>query len=296
MEIMKYSKLFFGISLVLLTISVFSLLRFGLQPSVDFAGGSLLEIELTNERKIETMMLREMFRDTVDIASVQDIDSNRFVIKTSELDNQAKDLFVEHLEEEFGAINVLRFQTVGASVSQELIRKTFFAIITVAVLITTYVWHQFKDFKFGISAILAMLHDTVILLGSFSLFGYFLDVEVDVLFVSAVLTTLSFSVHDTIVVYDRIRELRNKHAKVDMTTLVNTAVLETMSRSLNNSITVFIVLVSLVLLGGVTIKWFAVALLIGAVVGTYSSTFVAAPLLVVWEELDARQSQRKKKK
>lgn len=127
-----------------------------------------------------------------------------------------------------------------------------------------------------------MFHDSIVLIGLFSLFGRFFGTEVDVLFVTALLTTLSFSVHDTIVVFDRIRENRKKHPTADFTTLVDASVLETLSRSINNSMTIIIMLLVLVLLGGETIRWFAVALLIGAVTGTYSSTFTAAPLVVEW--------------
>ena len=131
-----------------------------------------------------------------------------------------------------------------------------------------------------------MLHDSLILIGAFSLLGHFFDVEVDVLFVTALLTTLSFSIHDTIVVYDRIRELKRKHPRSGLEEIANAAVLETLSRSINNSMTIIIMLLSLVVLGGDTIRWFSVALLIGAITGTYSSTFTAVPLLL---EVDQRR-------
>jgi preprotein translocase subunit SecF len=126
-----------------------------------------------------------------------------------------------------------------------------------------------------------MLHDSLILLGAFSLLGHFFNVEVDVLFVTALLTTLSFSIHDTIVVYDRIRELRRKHPRSNLEEVANAAVLETLSRSINNSMTIIIMLLSLVVLGGTSIRYFVMALLIGAITGTYSSTFTAVPLLLV---------------
>ena len=139
--------------------------------------------------------------------------------------------------------------------------------------------------KFGVSAILAMLHDTIILLGTFALLGHFVAVEVDILFVTAMLTILSFSVHDTIVVYDRIRETSKRSSGLPMIDIANRAVTETMVRSLNNSLTIIFMLVALFLMGGVTIKWFVFALLVGTITGTYSSPFVAVPLVVTWEEL-----------
>ena len=157
-----------------------------------------------------------------------------------------------------------------------------------------YVWVQFNELKYGVSAILAMFHDSLVLLGVFSLLGHFYHVEVDMLFVTALLTTLSFSVHDTIVVYDRIRELRGRYSKYSLTSLINTAITETLSRSINNSVTIIIMLAALAMLGGDTIRWFSAALLIGAVTGTYSSTFTAAPLLLLWEDIKKMILKRKK--
>jgi preprotein translocase subunit SecF len=134
-----------------------------------------------------------------------------------------------------------------------------------------------------------MLHDSLILLGTFSLLGYYQGVEVDTLFVTALLTILSFSVHDTIVVYDRIRELGHKHAHLGFENIVNRAVVETMGRSINNSMTIIFMLLSMYLMGGDTTRWFIFALLIGTISGTYSSTFTAAPLLLVWDKLVSRK-------
>ncbi|MGB9613597.1 MAG: protein translocase subunit SecF, partial [Candidatus Margulisiibacteriota bacterium] len=156
--------------------------------------------------------------------------------------------------------------------------------------ILLYVAWRFKDKKFGICAILAMFHDSLVLLGSFSLLGHFFGVEVDTLFVTAMLTILSFSVHDTVVVYDRIRESQKNLPHLPFEQLVNKAVTETLVRSLNNSLTIIFMLVALFLLGGETIRWFVAALLIGTISGTYSSPFTAAPLLVIWEQLKSKKS------
>jgi len=184
----------------------------------------------------------------------------------------------------------LSFDTVGPALGTELIQKTLTAIILSASLILLYVAYRFQNIKFGVSAILAMLHDTLVLLGVFSLLGHYLGVQVDTLFVTALLTILSFSVHDTIVVYDRIRELKRRYAYLDFADVINRAVLETMGRSLNNSLTIIFMLLTMYLLGGESTKWFIFALLVGTISGTYSSTFTAAPLLLVWDKLSKKRS------
>ena len=216
------------------------------------------------------------------------------ILKGKHISNELKNEVLDLLATEYGVVVEERFETVGPSLGKELLRKTLTGVAIAAVLIMIYVWVQFSELKYGVSAILAMFHDSIILLGIFSLLGYFYGTEVDMLFVTALLTTLSFSVHDTIVVYDRIRELKRKYPRYELVTLVNTAVTETLSRSINNSVTIIIMLSALAMLGGDTIRWFAIALLVGAVTGTYSSTFTAAPLLLLWDDL-AEKLQKKKK-
>ncbi|KKT67177.1 MAG: SecF protein [Candidatus Woesebacteria bacterium GW2011_GWA2_44_33] len=186
-----------------------------------------------------------------------------------------------------GEATELRFENVGPSIGPDLIKKTIYAIAIAASAILLWVTFQFKSFKFGVSAVFAMLHDSLVLLGSFALFGHFFGAEIDFLFVTAMLTILSFSVHDTIVVYDRIRETRKKVGG-SMTEMANMAVSQTMVRSLNNSFTIIFMLVALILLGGTSIKWFAIALLVGTISGTYSSPFVAVPILVSWDVLQRK--------
>ncbi len=175
---------------------------------------------------------------------------------------------------------------MGPSIGPELIKKTLYAVMLGSAFILLLLAKQFREIKYGVCAILAMLHDSFVLLGSFSWLGHFFGAEVDFLFVTALLTTLSFSVHDTIVVYDRIREITRKEGG-DFEGIANRALTETMVRSLNNSFTIVFMLVAMILLGGATIRWFATALLIGTISGTYSSPFVAVPLVVVyhrWKE------------
>lgn len=257
---MKYKIVYFVVSLILLSIGIFSLFKWGLNLGNDFTGGVIAEYRLpSNETKLEKYGTK----------SEEEIDKIRQNIKSQ---NGTE----------------LRFEVVGPSIGPELIKKTFYALGISALLILLWVAVQFKNIKFGVSAILAMIHDSLILLGSFSLLGHFANVEIDFLFVTAVLTILSFSVHDTIVVYDRIREKQRKYDPSlgsDIEKIANSALTETMVRSLNNSFTIIFMLLALILMGGESIRWFAVALLIGTISGTYSSPFVAVPILVTWEKL-----------
>lgn len=281
MNLMKFRKFYFAFSLMFLIPGIYSLITWGIQPSIDFVGGSVIEIQ--TDKQLTFDQINQAGGEAIGLSSIQPVDQDQLLIKAKEIDNQQKDEFLANLRQEFGEIEELRFETVGPTLSQELLTKTLAAIALVSVIIMSYVWRQFKDMKYGVTAIAAMFHDSLILLGSFSLLGHFYSVEIDVLFVTAMLTTLSFSVHDTIVVYDRIRELKRTQNRLPFEDLANRAVLETLSRSINNSVTIIIMLLALTLLGGSTIRWFATALLIGAITGTYSSTFNAVPLLVEWQ-------------
>ena len=201
------------------------------------------------------------------------------------VDKEKKEEILKALEQEFGQLEEVRFETVGPTLGKELLQKTLYAASLSVLCILLFIGWSFKDWYFGMAAVLAMLHDFFVLLGSFSLLGHFLGIEVDSLFVTAVLTTMSFSVHDTIVIFDRIREKRKLNPKLSFETQANIALTETMVRSLNNSFTIVFMLLSLILLGGETIRWFIIALLIGTMAGTYSSPFVAAPILAVLQRL-----------
>jgi preprotein translocase subunit SecF len=289
---MKYKLIFFLISALVLIPGTFSLVAFGLRPSIDFTGGTLLELEFeqTSSDKLSNQTVKSIIEgENYEVSSVQKSGEKTVLIRMKPVSKDEvttiKSVLAESLEE---MPMEVRFETVGPTLGKELLRKTLIAVSLAAGAILAYVAWQFKDKKYGVCAILAMFHDTLILLGSFSLLGHFLGVEVDTLFVTAVLTILSFSVHDTVVVYDRIRESLKTHPQIPFDQLVNKAISETLGRSLNNSLTIIFMLVALLLLGGVTVRWFVVALLIGTAAGTYSSTFTAAPLLVVWGQLEKR--------
>lgn len=236
---------------------MYSLIRYRLRPSIDFTGGTLMEL-----------------KSDKNISGSQKTSSGTYILRF------AKDS--ETIPSSLSA-NIIRDETVGPVLGRELLQKTITAALIAMFAILAYVAYAFKNIKFGISAVIALIHDLLVVIGLFSLFGQWWGVEVDTLFVTAFLTTMSFSVHDTIVVFDRIREKMKHGESGSFEDLSDQALTETMGRSLANSFTIVFMLLALVLLGGETIHWFVIALLIGTVSGTYSSPFVATPILILWD-------------
>jgi len=287
MRFMHLRWLYFSFSLTLIVISLFSLFFWGFSPSIDFAGGNLWEIsfsEPTTEQKVV-----EALGQTDKLLSIQQLDENDYLIKSAHDVSDLKLEWERALTDRLGQFTQLRYESLGPSLGKELLTKALTGVLIATFSILLYINLRFKSFKFGVCAVLAMFHDSLILLGAFSLLGHFFAVEVDSLFVTAFLTILSFSVHDTVVVYDRIRELSKTHSKNMVTDVADMAVEETLVRSINNSMTIIFVLSSLFLLGGESTRWFGLALLVGTVLGTYSSTFTAVPLLIVWEKLTSKK-------
>lgn len=290
---MRFKWLYFLLSALVLVPGIISLAIFGLKPSIDFTGGTILELKFSNQQTvISDQQVKEVAEEKgFAVSSIQVSGEKTFLLRFKPITKDDASTIKAAMAEKFEEMpQEQRFETVGPVLGKELLIKTIIAVVLAAGFILGYVAWAFKDAKFGICAILAMFHDSLVLLGGFSLLGHFLNVEIDTLFVTAMLTILSFSVHDTVVVYDRIRESQKKFPGVAFTDLVNKAITETLSRSLNNSLTIIFMLIALLLLGGTTIKWFVFALLIGTISGTYSSTFTAAPLLVIWEQLKRRKS------
>lgn len=287
-DFMKFKKLYFFISALVIIPGIISLFLYGLKPSIDFTGGSLLELSFENQ--ITKEELTQTISEFEEVNTAQSSGDSNYIIKLSPVGREKSEEIKQVISDKHGTIEEIRFETVGPTIGEELLKKTITSIILAASIILIYVMYQFSELKYGVCAVLAMFHDSLILLGTFSLLGHFYGVEVDVLFVTAVLTILSFSVHDTIVVYDRIRETLKKNKKAKFIDIVNKSVAETLGRSINNSMTIIFMLLSLWLLGGETTKWFVFALLIGTITGTYSSTFTAAPLLILWEEIKAKRN------
>jgi preprotein translocase subunit SecF len=289
---LKYKRAFFLFSLLFLLPSVYFLATKGLNPSVDFTGGTLLEIEFSQEAVITREQLSAALEAHLDINSLVQTNPHTFIVRAALIDQQTNTQLQQQLVSQFGLLTEKRFETIGPTLGKELIKKTIFGVLLATSFILFYVAVRFKDKKYGICAILAMLHDTIIVMGAFSVATVYFGAQADALFVTALLTILSFSVHDTIVVYDRIRERVANYPDLDYVTVVNQAITETLGRSINNSLTIIFMLLSLFLLGGETIRWFVFALLVGTVSGTYSSTFTAAPLLVVWDSLSRSRLSR----
>ena len=197
------------------------------------------------------------------------------------------------LEAELGPIESQRqLTTIGPVISGELTQQALILVLIGSIGIMLWMTFRFRDFRFGMTALAALLHDVIVVVGAFAILGTFFGLEVDGLFVTAMLTIIGFSVHDTIVVYDRIRENRARHAGERFSAIVNHSILQTLARSINTSLVVIFTLTALFLFGGSAIRPFILALLIGIASGTYSSIFNAAPLLTVWEEWAARRKER----
>lgn len=284
MDWMRFRPIYFLISAAALAFSAYSIFAWGFKPSIDFTGGSIAEYRFT--QPVDAEVIKSEYKpNQLRKISQQDIEF-RF---GPEFTQAAAQELSTSLEKTTGQKpELVRFEIVGPVLSVELLRKTYIAIAIAAAVILLWITWQFRSLQLGVSAILATLHDSVVLLGTFAALGHYKGVEVDILFVTALLTVLSFSVHDTIVVYDRIRESTKKLGRLPIVVLANKAVSDTMVRSLNNSLTIVFMLVALFLIGGATIKWFVFALFIGTISGTYSSPFVAVPLLVTWDHLRAR--------
>lgn len=286
MKLLKYKYVYFAISLLVLIPGLISLVKYRLRLSIDFTGGSLLEIQITNPQ-ITKQKLEEIAKsEKLELSSVQSSSDNVYLLRLKELNNEQKIKYLKLI----GDATEKRFETVGPLIGRELTQKAILAVAVASLVIVMYIAWSFRhiprpysSWKFGASAIVALLHDAFVILGLFSIFGVLWHVEVDSLFVTAVLTVIGFSVHDTIVVFDRIRENLPKMPHNSFEEVVDFSLSETLVRSLNTSLTAILTLVALLLFGGENIRWFVMALLLGIISGTYSSIFNAAPLLVIWE-------------
>ena len=303
-DFMKYRFIYYIISGILVLTSIASLAMWQLQPSIDFTGGSLVEVKYESDlgKEKERQLIEDSFREKeIETFGIQQTGNSSWIIRVKPIDEIKKNEILTLLNEKAG-VKILeqRFEVVGPTIGKEITNKTFMAIILGISCILIYIaWTERKvsskiaSWKFGLAAIIALLHDSIITIGVFSLLGHFLNVEVDLLFVTAVLTIMSFSVHDTIVVFDRIKESFRKQSQLDLVTAVNISLTETITRSVNNSMTIIFMLLTLLLLGGQTIFYFILALLIGTILGTYSSPFVATPILLLLEGIGKSPKQKK---
>lgn len=290
MKFMSHVKIYFLISLLILIPGIVSLIHYGLRFSIDFTGGTLLEIQTKSPVSADQVKSIAQKND-VEISSISNVSDNILLIRAKPISQEKNTQLKSALTQEIGEISERRFETVGPVIGAELTRKAITAVIVAALAIIAYLAWSFKaipkpysSWKFGVSAVVALLHDALVVLGIFSLLGHYYHVEIDALFVTAILTVIGFSVHDTIVVFDRIRENVIKMHHASFYEVVDFSLAETLNRSLNTSLTVILTLSALLFFGGESIRWFVVALLIGIISGTYSSIFNAAPILAIWEE------------
>lgn len=296
LQVTRYYKLFFALSGILVIGSVFALSIWGLKLGIDFKGGSFLELKFHSPPDTESMA------DTLTGAGFLGVTArptgeSGVIIKTPSVSSpEERAKLLEILKTEFGEFEELRFDTIGPIIGQELRNEAFWQVGLVVLGILLYIAYAFRrvaktgerqvsSWRMSVAAIIALFHDLLIVLGVFSVLGHFYHVEIDGLFITALLTVLGFSVHDTIVVFDRVRENIQKATGENFDETVNYSVNQTLTRSINTSMTVLLVLLSLALFGGGSIFYFVLALLVGITVGTYSSIYIASALLVVWNRL-----------
>lgn len=297
MDIIGRKNWYFGLSLLFIIPGIIAIFLWGINLSIDFTGGSRLTLSFNsvvsdNQIRAVDKALKET---KIKVASIEK--SNKVIfVRTSPMDQDQNNKFINALLKEFKGVKQQEFETIGPVIGQETTLNALKAVGIASILIILYITWSFRQvpkpassFRFGVCAIIALVHDVLIVVGSFAVLGHFFGVEVDSLFVTAILTVIGFSVHDTIVVFDRIRENLRRTGSSNFTKTANESILQTIDRSLNTSLTVVLVLVALLLFGGESIRWFVVALLIGIISGTYSSIFNAAPLLVLWHELKAKR-------
>lgn len=295
MHIVEKKNWYFALSLLVIIPGIISLLLWGLNLSIDFTGGSRLTYSVPQVSQNKDVIVSTFEKDGIKVAAVQ-TSTNTISLRTPSLDQKKHNQVLADLEKHVSGIKEQEFSTIGPTIGKETTTNAFWGIVIASLLIVLYIAWSFRgvpkptnSWRFGIAAIVALLHDALVLLGVFSILGHFFGVEVDSLFVTAILTVIGFSVHDTIVVFDRIRENLRVHAGAPFAENVNASILQTLGRSLNTSLTVILVLFTLLLFGGESTKWFVVALLVGVISGTYSSIFNAAPLLVLWQELRGKK-------
>ncbi len=296
---MKFKKQYLIFSGVVLLPGIVSLILFGLNLSAEFTGGSILKYRYTEELNMNE--LEKVFGDHNVAIFDSIISDNTLEIRTSPIDSPKFNELNTILFAQNPGMSSSSFETIGPSVGKETTKNAFKALAAASGAILLYIAFAFRNipkpyvsYRFGVSALIAMLHDAFLLFGVFSILGHFSNVQVDILFITATLTVIGFSIHDTIVVFDRIREnLKKLPSSMKFVDVVNYSIVETLNRSIATSLTVLMTLLSLYILGGDTTKNFVLALLIGILSGTYSSIFTASPILVIWEEYVLNRKKRK---
>lgn len=291
MNILGTRKIWFTFSVMLLLVGIFSIIVFGYRTGIDFAGGTILELKVS-EAKTASIDSRQIIIDAykqtvnMDIA-VQTVEANRYFVRSNQISNEQKNNILTYLQQNFKQVEELRFESVDPTIGADVVRKAVLALIVAIIGILLYLAYAFRrvpkelgSWRFGTAAILATVHDVLILLGLYAIIGKFFGAEVDGMFITSLLTIVGFSTHDTIVTFDRIRENLRRRAGEDLKQIVNDSIIETIVRSISTSFTLLLVLIAMFFFGGATLKFFTLSLIIGVFFGTYSSIFIASPLLL----------------
>ncbi len=297
MKLLNYYRYFFIASFVILIVGLISLGVFGLKLGIDFKGGSVTELQFNQEVNIDKVK-EAVSKQGIDNPQVQSTDNNGVIIRSAEQNEEKHKALLTSLKTDVGDFTEKSYESIGPIVGKQLTQQALYQLLLVSLGIIFYIAYAFRkvtkpisSWQFGVAAVLALVHDLLVVLGIFSILGHFWHIEVDSMFVTAMLTVLGFSVHDTIIVFDRIRENLRVYAGQSIEFVVNHSISQTLVRSLNTSLTVLLVLLALLLFGGETIRYFVLALFIGIIAGTYSSIFVASPTLVLWQNW--KQKRRK---
>ncbi len=273
--------------------SLLALLIWGLKPGIDFKGGVLVEVKFPQQAPSKEEFIQKVSRLPLEDLSVQISEGNKMLIKFVSDSDKINSQLNQLIKKEYPQAVIERTSFISSAISQELKNKAIQATIVAIIGIMLYIMWAFRkvsypveSWKYGVGAILALAHDIIIVLGVFAFLGHYYGVEVNIPFIAALLTILGYSVNDTIVIFDRIRENLNRaEAKKNFEETVNRSINESMARSLNTSLTVVVVLLAIIFFGGESIKYFAIALLVGIIAGTYSSIFIASALLVEFWKL-----------
>jgi preprotein translocase subunit SecF len=278
---------FFLISAIAIIVAVISLAVFKLQPGTDFAGGTSTTLHFTPQ--VEQDQLRQEFTNLGHPEAIIQRSGDDFFIRLKEISPQEREELTKGLKMSLGSeITVRDYNTVSPYIATETARNAGIAVIIAAVAMLLYIAWAFrrmpKPFRWGTCAIIALIYNVLIVVGIFSILGQVANVEINAMFITGVLAVVGYSINNTVVVFDRIRENMSKGIRPDFAVTVNSSIIETLGRSLNTSLTTLCVILALFLFGGATIHHFILVLLIGLLAGTYSSLFIAGPLLVVWEK------------
>ena len=286
----KYKNIFLGLALILVVLSLVSIFTFGFKQGIDFVGGSLWQVRFDSE-VVNSQAIREsLLKYGIEGISITSSSDRSYLLRFSEIGEDKHQEIASFLKADLGFFEELSFQSIGPSIGDELRRSAIWAIILVLIGISVFVALAFikasypvSSVSYGLITLITLFHDVIVPAGFLALMSKFYGVEVDTNFIVALLVIAGFSVHDTIVVFDRIREnLKNYRDKKGLSEIVNMSINETMARSINTSLTLIFVLITLLFAGPANLFYFVLVILIGSGLGTYSSIFVASPLLLVW--------------